>query len=101
MAVHPRAQTIPVLANKVRLSFATLHMALEYSPGSRTGRNIELHAPAAAQWLRIAGDEIERLCQEGTESMYPGDLWEDRDNAEVCNNARLAFWKARLTELGY
>lgn len=101
MAVHPKAQTSPVLANKTRLGFVTLAMALEQPPNSRLGRNSELHAPAAAQWLRIAGDEIERLCEQGTERMGPGDLWKDRDDAEVCNSARLAFWKSRLAEMGY
>ncbi|KAF3043247.1 hypothetical protein E8E12_009875 [Didymella heteroderae] len=101
MAVHPKAQTIPVLANMTRLGFFTLSMALEESPGSRIGRNSELHAPAAAQWLHIVGDEIEMLCEKGTERMRAGDLWKDRDDADVCNSARLAFWKSRLAEMGY
>jgi hypothetical protein len=101
VAVHPRAQTIPVLANKVRLSFVTLSMALEHPPNSRLGRNSELHAPAAAQWLRIAGVEIEELCRKETARMGPGDLWKGRDDADVCNGARLAFWKSKLAEMGY
>lgn len=102
MAVHPKAQTIPVLAGEARLAFTTLATALEYPPGSKFGRNSELHAPAAAQWLRIAGKEIDRLCEEGTTQHYPGDLWKDRAmEGSRCNSARLAFWKSRLTEMGY
>lgn len=101
MAVHPRAQAIPVLGDKTRLGFVTLSMALEHSPDTALGRNSGLHAPAAAQWLRIAGDKIEKLCEEGTGVMGAGDLWKDRGGAGVCNSARLAFWRSRLADMGY
>lgn len=101
MAVHAKAQTIPVLAGKARLGLRALAMALENSPHTWLGRNSELHAPAAAQWLRIAGGEIERLCEAETERAMGGDLWESHSGAEVCDCARLAFWKSRLTDLGY
>jgi hypothetical protein len=76
-------------------------MALEEPPSSRFGRDSELHAPAAAAWFRLAGHEIERLCEQGSERCRPGDLWKDRDEAKVCDSARLAFWKSRLAEMGY
>jgi hypothetical protein len=101
MAVHPKAQTIPVLANMTRLGFRALSMALEEPPSSRLGKNSELHAPAAAQWFRLAGHEIERLCEQGSEQCWPGDLWKDREDPKVCNSARSAFWKSRLAEMGY
>lgn len=98
-AVHPRAQTIPAMVNKT-LSFRVLFMALEQRSGSRIGRNAELHAPAAAQWLRIAGDEIEQLCK-GTETWPEGQLWKDCGGTSLCDGARLAFWKSRLGDMGY
>ncbi|KAF2196096.1 hypothetical protein GQ43DRAFT_445421 [Delitschia confertaspora ATCC 74209] len=95
------AQRIPVLARQVGLGLKTMAMALEYSPDTRLGKNIELHAPAAAQWLRIAGDEIDRLCRDGTQRMAIGDLWAGSGGSEVCDSARLQFWRARIVELGY
>lgn len=95
------AQRIPALAGWARLGLKTLAMALEHSPDTRLGRNAELHAPAAAQWLQIAGDEIERLCSDGTERMDAGDLWAGSGGGEVCDSARLQFWKARIVEFGY
>ena len=76
-------------------------MALEYSPETQPGRNVELHVPAAAQWLQIAGDEIERLCSDGTSRINAGDLWVGRGGGEVVDSARLQFWKARIAEFGY
>lgn len=101
MAVHSKAQTIPVLANHAHVGVRTLAVALEHSSGTRLGRNSELHAPAAAQWLQIAGAEIETVCAEGTQRFMPGDLWESRGGTEVCDSARLAFWKSRLEDMGY
>ncbi|XPS77784.1 hypothetical protein M3J09_009811 [Ascochyta lentis] len=101
MAVHPKAQTVPALAGKARLGLTTLGLALENSPGTRRGKVSELHAPAAAQWLRVAGDEIERLCEEETEQIMAGDLWKCRGGTDMCNSARMAFWKSRLMEMGY
>lgn len=101
MAVHPRAKTIPVLAHHARRGLITLAVRTEYSSGTWLGRNAGLHAPAAVQWLRIAGSEIERLCEAGTEQVFAGDLWQSRGGTDVCDSARLAFWKARLNELDY
>ncbi|KAJ4990054.1 hypothetical protein SVAN01_04517 [Stagonosporopsis vannaccii] len=101
VAVHPKAQAVPVLANHARLGVRTLAVALEHSNGTRLGRNAELHAPAAAQWLRIASKEIERVCAEGTQRFMTGDLWQSRGGTEVCDSARLAFWKSRLEDVGY
>ena len=101
MAVHAQAQTVPVLAGKARLGFRTLAMALENLSGTRRGGRSELHAPAATQWLRNAGDEVKRLCEEGTERFMIGDLWESHGRTEVCHSARRALWKLRLTNMDY
>ncbi|OSS45656.1 hypothetical protein B5807_09490 [Epicoccum nigrum] len=98
-AVHPKAQTIPAMVNKT-LCFRIFVMALEQRSDSRLGRNSELHAPAAAQWLRIAGDEIEQLCK-GTETWPEGQLWKDHGGTNRCDGARLTFWKSRLRDMGY
>ncbi|KAF1830462.1 hypothetical protein BDW02DRAFT_534015 [Decorospora gaudefroyi] len=95
------AQAIPALAGSIRRSPLTLAMALEYSPTTRPGKNVDLHVPAAAQWFRIAGDELERLCRDGTERFHAGDLWTSSGGGDVCDLARLQFWKARMAELGY
>jgi hypothetical protein len=79
----------------------TLVMALENSPGTRLGKNTAMHVPAAAQWFSIAGEEMERMCEAGTESMKAGDLWKEQGGSDVCNVERLKFWKNRLAELGY
>ncbi|KAH7399418.1 hypothetical protein BKA66DRAFT_556248 [Pyrenochaeta sp. MPI-SDFR-AT-0127] len=101
IAHNPGAQRIPVLAGMATLSLKTLAMALEYSRDTRLGKNTELHVPAAAQWFRIAGDKIERLCRDGTERMTAGDLWTGSGGGEVCDYARLQFWKARIAKYGY
>ncbi|KAF2123510.1 hypothetical protein P153DRAFT_328083 [Dothidotthia symphoricarpi CBS 119687] len=101
LATSASAQEIPVLANKVRLACTTFKMALENSPETRVGKNVHLHVPAAAEWFRIAGDEIEKLCKDGTETKHPGDLWVSQGGGEVCDSARLSFWKKRMLELGY
>jgi hypothetical protein len=95
------AQTIPDLANVIRLARVTLVMALEHSPQTRLGKNVDLHVPAAAEWFRIAKAEIDHLCKEETQKMYPGDLWTSQGGGEVCDSARLSFWKKRMLELGY
>jgi hypothetical protein len=76
-------------------------MALEHSPQTRLGKNVNLHVPAAAEWFRIAGDGIEKLCEEETQNMDPGDLWTSQGGGEVCDSARLRFWNKRMLELGY
>jgi hypothetical protein len=85
----------------VQLSRVTLSMALEHSPATRLGKNVDLHVPAAAQWLRIAGEEVEQMCREGGGRVPPGDLWERRGGNDVCDLARLGFWRERLGELGF
>jgi len=100
-AHNPDAQTTPALADHTRLSRVTLAMALEYSPGTRLGKNTAMHVPAAAQWLLIAGKEIEEMCEVGMESMNAGDLWAERGGGDVCDVARLQFWKERLRDFGY
>ena len=78
----------------------TLKTALEHSPNTRRGKKTDLHIPAAEAWFRIAGDEIERLCEAGTETLPPGDLWASQGGGDVCDSARLGFWKKRMSELG-
>lgn len=101
LASKPRAQRIPVLSGLVRLGIKTLVMALEYSAETNVGRNVACHVPAAIQWLKIAGDELERLCVAGTEHWGDGDLWEAEGGGIVCDEARWRFWNARLAELGH
>ena len=100
LAKSPDAQSFPVLAGKVWLGLRTLSIALEQSPSTRWGQNVGLHAPAAAQWLRIAENELARVCAEGGEKYPAGDLWKDKGGNDVCDSARLQFWRARLRELG-
>jgi len=99
-AISARAQTIPVLANGIRMARMTLVTALEHSPNTRRGKKTDLHIPAAEAWFRIAGDEIEKLCEAGTETLPPGDLWASQGGGDVCDSARLGFWKKRMSELG-
>lgn len=101
LATNAGAQTIPILANKIGLARVTLVMALEYSPQTRLGKNVDLHVPAAAAWFRIAGDQIEQLCKDGSGTMNPGDLWTGQGGEEVCDIARFNFWKQRMLDVGY
>jgi len=101
LAKSREAQKIPALAGCGRLGIKALVMALEQPPDTRLGQNTELHAPAAAQWIHIANDEIEKLCNDGTEKFTAGDLWAGRGGGEVCDSARLQFWRSRMRELGY
>ncbi|KAH8731032.1 hypothetical protein GQ44DRAFT_809006 [Phaeosphaeriaceae sp. PMI808] len=91
IAKSPDAQKTPALTDMTRLGLKTLVMALEYSPDTQLGRNVELHVPAAMQWLQIAGDEIERLCN----------LWAGRGSGEICDSARFQYWRTRVAEFGY
>jgi len=99
-ATSSRAQTITVLADGIRMARMTLVTALEHSPNTRRGKKTDLHIPAAEAWFRIAGDEIEKLCEAGTETLPPGDLWASQGGGDVCDSARLEFWKRRMSELG-
>ena len=76
-------------------------MALEKSPDSHGGKYIKLHIRACAQWLRIAEDDLEEVCKAATETYEAGDLWKACGGNDVCNSARLEFWKARMREEGY
>jgi len=100
LATSARAQTIPILANGIRMARMTLVTALEHSPNTRRGKKTDLHIPAAEAWFRIAGDEIEKLCEAGTETLPPGDLWASIGGGDVCDSARLGFWKRRMSDLG-
>lgn len=76
-------------------------MALEHSQESRLGKNVEIHVPAAAEWFRIAGLEIEIMCEDETETINQGDLWLAQGGKDLCDSARLEFWKRRMVELGF
>lgn len=76
-------------------------MALEHSPHTEFGKDIQLFAPAAAQWLHVAGDGLETICKKETEDFHAGDLWAANGGSDTCNIARFQFWKTRLTELGF
>ncbi|KAI4921817.1 hypothetical protein J4E90_000244 [Alternaria incomplexa] len=100
IATSARVQTIPVLANGIRMARMTLVTALEHSPNTRRGKGTDLHIPAAEAWFQIAGDEIGKLCEAGTETLPPGDLWASQGGGDLCDSARLEFWKRRMSELG-
>ena len=100
-AISLDARAIPAFAGMLRSGFKTLAMALEHSPDTREGRNTTLHAPAAAQWLRIAGDELSTACADGSRRFPAGDLWSSQGGSERCDSVRLQFWRSRLTDLGY
>jgi hypothetical protein len=76
-------------------------MALEFPLDSLLGKNIDVHVPAAAQWLRIAGEQVEEMCAEGKVRARAGDLWLAKGGSDVCDTARLGFWRERLVELGF
>jgi hypothetical protein len=76
-------------------------MALEFPPDSMLGKNIDVHVPAAAQWLRIAGEQVEEMCAEGKVRARAGDLWLAKGGSDVCDTARLGFWRERLVELDF
>lgn len=101
LAKSQDAQKIPALAGSVKLAITTLFMALEHSPNTRLGRNVDLHVPAAAQWFSIASEEIEELCKNATVKMQAGDLWTEQGGSDVADLSRLEFWQQRLVELGY
>jgi hypothetical protein len=75
-------------------------MALEKSPDSHGGKYIKLHLPACAQWFRFAGEDLKEACRAETETFQAGDLWKASGGSDVCNRARLEFWKARMREEG-
>jgi hypothetical protein len=85
----------------MRLGFRALVVPLEYPPDSREGIYTQLHTPAVAQWLRIARKGLEELCEAETEVYHAGDLWKASGGSDVCNSARMEFWKARMREEGY
>jgi len=99
LSKSPQAQQIPALAGLSRLGIRTLAMALEYSAETSVGKNAVCHVPAVMEWLRIAGDELERLCVSGEEPWRGGDLWLAEGGGRVCDEARWKFWRARLVEL--
>ncbi|KAH6615373.1 hypothetical protein C7974DRAFT_367648 [Boeremia exigua] len=99
--IDPRVNDIPALARHITLGLRTLAMALEWSGETWLGKNAELHAPAAAQWLRIAGKEIDEVCKEGREQTGRGDMWEKRGGGLECDAARLGFWRERLAGMGF
>ncbi|KAH7138740.1 hypothetical protein B0J11DRAFT_515198 [Dendryphion nanum] len=99
LAISSPAQNIPTLSRQVARGRVTLAMALEYSRDTRLGKNVNIHAPAAALWLRVARDEVEGMCMKGDQCIDAGDLWLERGGSNVCDMVRLQFWHERLVEL--
>ncbi|CZT20219.1 uncharacterized protein RCC_06076 [Ramularia collo-cygni] len=93
----PEAQLHPPLAGRIKRGIWTLATALEHS--SSIPYEANLGVPAAAQWLSLAGPEIEQLCEAATEHYPVGDLWVGTDNTDVVDMARLQFWRRRLDRL--
>jgi hypothetical protein len=63
-SANPDAQAIHVLAVLTRLGVKTLACSLEYSSDA-PNLHADLWRPAAAQWMRIASDELARVCASG------------------------------------
>ena len=82
------------------MGIKTVAMALEHSWNAGIVE-AEVHVPPAAQWLRVAGGEIERLCTGGTERCVAGDVWKGRGGSNVCDLKRYQFWIDRIWELGF
>lgn len=81
------------------MSRITLSRALEYAPDSWAARDTALEVPVAAEWLRIARDEVEQMCLGESEAIKAGDLWSKIGGGDVCNYARFLFWESRLEVL--
>lgn len=84
-------------------TFTTLADALEHPPGSRFGRNMPLHLPAACQWILLAGTEVCDAIEEGYNGDYwtarAGQLWTREGGSDELNEERWLFWKHRFGEL--
>ena len=84
-------------------AFTTLADALEHPPGSRFGRNMPLHLPAACQWILLAGTEVCNAIEEGYNGDYwtarAGQLWTREGGSAELNEERWLFWKHRFGEL--
>jgi hypothetical protein len=97
--VNPGARATPIFSNLSKLGTSNLATTLETS-SDRWNFHKELWLPAAAEWMRIAGDEIEKICRSGEQKCRVGDLWEAEGGEEICDMRRFEFWRKRLAEEG-
>lgn len=86
------------MTNLSWLGLKTLAVTLE---SSRDAWNFhfDLWMPATEPWMRIAGEELARVCTTGKKTFPPGDLWKAESGGETCDTKRFDFWKKRLAEL--
>lgn len=96
-AASPESRATPVLSRYLELGFTNLAITLE-SSGDRWNFHKALWMPAAVQWMRIAGDEIEKICNDEEKNYPAGDLWKAEGGGDVCDSSRFKFWKSRLAE---
>lgn len=87
----------------VTYAFTTLADALENPPGSRFGKNMPLHLPAACQWILLAGDKVYNAVNEGDNGEFwsarAGQLWTREGGTDEVDENRWWFWKHRFGEL--
>lgn len=92
-----------IFGSLVTYAFTTLADALEHPPGSRFGRNLPLHLPAACQWILLAGPGIYNAVKEGCNEQYwlarAGRLWTREGGTDKVDESRWMFWKHRFEEL--
>jgi len=77
--------------------------ALEHGSGSRLGRNMTAHMPAACRWILLACDIVWEALDTGVEgkpwTVWPGQLWKNEDGTSEVDGRRWAFWKSRFEVL--
>jgi hypothetical protein len=91
--VRPDTQSNPGLVGLDWLGLKTLAVTLESSSDAWNFHK-DWWLPAAAEWMRIAGNELARVCASGKKSYPPGDLWKTEGGGKVCDKRRHIFWKA-------
>ena len=94
---------LELFGSLVTYAFTTLADALENPPGSRFGKNMPLHLPAACQWILLAGVEVYNAIKEGDNGEFwsarAGQLWTREGRTDGVDEERWLFWKHRFGEL--
>lgn len=93
----PNARATPFLSDMCSLSLRTLAITLE-TPTDRWNFHKRLWMPAAEQIMRIAGDELEKICEDVGRKYSAGDLWEAEGGGDEYDSRRFGFWRKRLAE---